>query len=164
MSARSGWLAVSTLSAATVCAAGAFDVPAADRAQADLRSVESFAQIADATQRSAALFTEAGKVILHPRCVNCHPATDRPLQGDGGQPHEPPVRRGKYGHGVPALRCATCHTTANYDAVGLPGHSGWRVAPAAMAWEGRSLGQICAQLKDPAKNGCLLYTSPSPRD
>jgi len=28
--------------------------------------------------RSIALFREAGKVLQHPRCRNCHPAGDRP--------------------------------------------------------------------------------------
>ena len=115
--------------------------------------MDSFADIADPARRSAALFSEAGKVLLSPRCVNCHPASDRPLQGDTGRPHEPPVRRGADGHGVPAMRCMTCHTSSNYDAVGMPGHSHWALAPASMAWEGRSLRQICEQIKDPARNG-----------
>jgi hypothetical protein len=118
-----------------------------------LRSVESFSTIADPAKRSAALFTEAGKVLLHARCVNCHPKTDRPRQGDAGKPHEPWVRRGPDGHGMPAMRCTTCHTSANLDAVGIPGHPHWGVAPASMAWEDKTLAQICAQLKDPARNG-----------
>lgn len=118
-----------------------------------LRTVASFAEISDAKRRSAALFTEAGKVLLHPRCVNCHPASDRPLQGDAGRPHEPRVRRGSDGHGVAGMRCTACHTSANYDAVGVPGHAQWHLAPASMSWEGRSLRQICEQIKDPAKNG-----------
>ncbi len=117
-----------------------------------LRNVDGFADIRDPAQRSAALFREAGKVLLSPRCVNCHPATDRPLQADG-RPHEPPVRRGADGHGVPAMRCTTCHTSSNYDAVGMPGQAHWALAPASMAWEGRSLRQICEQIKDPARNG-----------
>jgi hypothetical protein len=118
-----------------------------------LRAPGSFSEIADAKQRSVALFEEAGKVLLHPRCVNCHPATDRPLQGNDRRPHEPRVRRGSGGHGVPAMRCATCHTSANFDAAGVPGNPHWTLAPASMAWEGRSLGQICEQIKDPARNG-----------
>jgi hypothetical protein len=55
---------------------------------------ESFASIADEARRSAALFTELGKVLTHPRCVNCHPAGDRPRQGEEGRPHQPPVARG----------------------------------------------------------------------
>jgi hypothetical protein len=126
----------------------------AEDAQAKaLRPVAAFADIKNASQRSAALFTEAGKVLLHARCVNCHPASDRPLQGTPGRPHEPPVRRGTGGHGVTAMRCSACHTSANYDAVGMPGNPHWRLAPESMAWEGRSLAQICEQIKDPARNG-----------
>ena len=48
---------------------------------ATLQPLSAFADIADDTQRARALFAEIGKVIQHPRCVNCHPRTDRPLQG-----------------------------------------------------------------------------------
>ena len=118
-----------------------------------LKPPSAFMSITDPEQRSAALFVEAGKVLLHPRCVNCHPAGDRPLQGEAGAPHEPWVRRGRDGFGAVGMRCTTCHQTANYDAVAMPGHPNWHLAPAEMAWEGRSLGQICAQLKDRERNG-----------
>jgi hypothetical protein len=39
-----------------------------------LRDPRAFSGIADRTRRSVALFTEAGKVFGHPRCVNCHAA------------------------------------------------------------------------------------------
>src|ERR1700733_7890129 len=39
-----------------------------------LASPESFAAIGDVDKRSAAVFTELGKVLPNPRCVNCHPA------------------------------------------------------------------------------------------
>jgi hypothetical protein len=126
---------------------------AADAQPTTLRPAAAFADIKDPAQRSAALFAEAGKVLTHPRCINCHPATDRPLQGMAGRPHEPRVRRGPDGHGVTAMRCATCHTAANYDAVAMPGNPHWGLAPASMAWEGRSLAQICQQIKDPVRNG-----------
>ncbi len=35
----------------------------------------------------------------------------------------------------------------------MPGHKDWHLAQASMAWQGRSLGQICAQIKDPKRNG-----------
>jgi len=35
-----------------------------------LAAPESFAGIGDTAARSAALFTELGKVLTHPRCVN----------------------------------------------------------------------------------------------
>ena len=48
----------------------------------NLATLESFDAIGDTAARSAALFTEAGKVLTHARCVNCHPAGDRPRSGD----------------------------------------------------------------------------------
>lgn len=118
-----------------------------------LASPESFAGITDPKARSAATFTELGRVLTHPRCTNCHPAGDRPRQGDEARPHQPPVSRGADGHGLPALRCDRCHGPSNFDPAGLPGHPVWHVAPAEMAWEGRSVAAICAQIKDPARNG-----------
>ena len=32
-------------------------------------------------------------------------------------------------------------------------HPRWQLAPMEMAWEGKSVSQICQQLKDPARNG-----------
>src|SRR4051812_6991944 len=75
---------------------------AADPAPAGLAPPESFAEIANTNQRSAALFSELGKVLTHPRCVNCHPAGDRPHQTDLGRSHQPPVERGEDGHGLAA--------------------------------------------------------------
>ncbi len=63
---------------------------------------ERFTSIADTAARSAALFTELGKVLTHPRCANCHPAGDHPRQGEQGRLHQPPVARGADGHGLPA--------------------------------------------------------------
>ncbi len=119
----------------------------------DLRPVATFASIADEAERSAALFSEAGKVLLHPRCVNCHPAGDAPLQGEAGDAHEPPVRRGVGGMGVVGMRCTTCHLDENFDPGRVPGDPHWRLAPRKMAWEGLTLGEICAQIKDPERNG-----------
>lgn len=79
--------------------------------QVDLRPVSDFAAIADPAARSVALFKEAGRVIQHPRCLNCHPRTDRPTQTDAMRPHNPAVLRGKDGHGLETLRCTTCHQT-----------------------------------------------------
>lgn len=73
-----------------------------------LQAPSAFASIADPTARSVAAFVEAGKVLRHPRCLNCHPDGDRPSQGTG-YPHQPPVQRGADGHGVVAMRCVTCH-------------------------------------------------------
>jgi len=118
-----------------------------------LASPQSFAGIADPKVRSAAYFSELSKVLMSPRCTNCHPATDRPRQGDDKRLHQPPVFRGADGMGVGSLRCSTCHGAANFDAAGVPGHHGWHLAPPEMAWEGKTAAEICAQIKDPKRNG-----------
>ena len=119
----------------------------------DLRPASELASIADETERSVALFTEAGKVLQHPRCVNCHPSGDVPRQGEDGGLHEPPVDRGMGGLGVVGMQCMTCHHDANFDPGRVPGAPHWRLAPRRMAWEGLSLAEICEQIKDPERNG-----------
>src|SRR5271170_206611 len=74
-----------------------------DRGADGLATPESFAAIDDVATRSAALFTELGKVLTNPRCVNCHPAGDRPRQGELGRTHQPPVERG-----ATVLACRPC--------------------------------------------------------
>jgi hypothetical protein len=121
--------------------------------QTALKPPQSFDSIADQKQRSVALFVEAGKVIQSPRCMNCHPASDRPTQGEDGHPHQPHVVRGDGGMGAPGLRCTTCHGAENFDPGRVPGNPLWHLAPIEMAWQGKSLGEICAQIKDPERNG-----------
>lgn len=65
---------------------------------------------------------------------------------------------GASGHGVPGLPCTTCHGKANVATLGkgiasIPGNPRWALAPASMAWQGKSLSEICEQLKDRARNG-----------
>ena len=141
-------LGVAALLATMISAQAVSDVPAESLARAD-----SFAAIGDTAARSAALFTEAAKVLTHPRCMNCHPAGDRPRQGDVRRLHQPPVDRGEDGFGLPALRCPICHQQANFDPGRVPGDPAWHLAPRDMGWEGKTVGQICAQIKDPARNG-----------
>ena len=119
---------------------------------AHLRSVASFASIGDAEARSLALFAEAGRVIQHPRCMNCHPRNDRPTQTDAMRAHIPWVARGPDDAGEPTLRCSTCHHAANFEASGVPGNPKWKLAPIEMAWQGKSLGEICRQMLDPARS------------
>jgi hypothetical protein len=134
-----------------MCALTAYAV--ADGPSETLATPESFASIADPAARSAAIFTELGKVLTHPRCLNCHPSGDRPRQGDVSRLHQPPVERGADGFGLPAMRCPICHQAANFDPGGVPGNPIWHLAPREMGWEGRTLAEICAQIKDPARNG-----------
>jgi hypothetical protein len=146
--ARQLFVAVMVLSASMLAADAVADSP-----PDGLASVESFSSIRDTAARSAAIFTELGKVLTHPRCVNCHPAGDRPRQGDARRLHQPPVERGADGFGLPAMRCPICHQAANFEPARVPGNPIWHLAPREMAWEGKTLGEICAQIKDPARNG-----------
>jgi hypothetical protein len=123
-----------------------------------LRTVESFDGIRNEAQRSAALFTEAGKVIQHPRCLNCHPATRMPTQGDAMLAHVPFMNAVDDNHGPRGLPCATCHGSENTPTfsagiASVPGSAHWQLAPIEMAWQELTLPQICAQLKDPKRNG-----------
>ena len=118
---------------------------------AQLRPVAAFTTIADPEARSVALFTEAGRVIQHPRCMNCHPRTDRPTQTDAMRPHTPWVTRGPDDGGMATLRCSTCHHDVNFQPSGVPGNPKWKLAPVEMAWQGKTLGQICRQILDPAR-------------
>ncbi|NEU95146.1 Isoquinoline 1-oxidoreductase subunit [Bradyrhizobium uaiense] len=142
-------IAVVTAVATSLCAGYA----ASESASHALASPESFAGIENVEQRSAAIFTELGKVLTHPRCTNCHPAGDSPRQGDISRMHQPPVTRGTDGHGVATMRCSICHQHANFDPGRVPGHPEWHLAPREMAWAGKTIGDICAQIRDPARNG-----------
>lgn len=149
-------LGLAALGAATLVLAGSAYV-SAQPGGGGLADPAEFAKIADRGARSVALFNEMGKVLTHPRCVNCHPRTDTPLQGEKGQLHSPVVFRGKDGHGVPGLECSTCHGPANVNFANgtgsIPGDPRWHLAPASMAWEGKTLRQICEQIKDRSRNG-----------
>ena len=128
----------------------------------ELRPVASFAGIADRAERSRALFNEIGKVVTHPRCLNCHPVGDHPLQGTDHHEHQPPVPRGESNDGIAGLTCQACHSEHNFTLVGvgagasyrsIPGNPRWALAPKEFAWEGKSLGEICRQIKDEKRNG-----------
>lgn len=153
MRERIALIAGALLFALSLAIGHASAMPDAPPATAGLRPVSAFAAIRDPKARSIALFTEAGKVIQSPRCLNCHPRTDRPTQTNAMRPHIPWVVRGVDGHGAPGMPCATCHHAANFDPAGVPGNPKWGLAPAIMAWQGKTLGQICEQIKDPQRNG-----------
>ncbi|MGV3621938.1 MAG: Isoquinoline 1-oxidoreductase subunit [Archangium sp.] len=117
-----------------------------------LQPLSAFDSLSGAT-RSRALFMESTKVLLHPRCANCHPAGDSPLQGMDQHVHYPPVSRGPKDDGVVGMQCGTCHQEANQELIRVPGAPKWHVAPLEMAWVGRSPREICAQVKDVKRNG-----------
>ena len=119
----------------------------------ELRQVAAFSIIPGEAERSRALFLEASRVLLHPRCANCHPNGDVPLQGMDSRFHDPPVTRGPEDRGVVGMECASCHQDRNLDHARIPGAPNWHVAPIEMAWVGKTPRYICEQMKDPKRNG-----------
>jgi len=115
---------------------------------------------APAKRDPAASFETVRAVLQSPRCVNCHPVGDAPLQGDDSHVHAQFVHRGPEGRGAVGLSCATCHGKANppdsYGAHMPPGVSTeWRLPPPEhkMVFAGMSSRALCEQLKDPKRNG-----------
>jgi hypothetical protein len=104
---------------------------------------------------AAAAFEKASTVLLHPRCVNCHPAGERPLVGDRSRPHPMHVERGAQGVGKNGLWCTNCHQEKNLPGDLPPGAPEWQLPPAdnPMVFEKKTPRQLCEQLKDPARNG-----------
>jgi len=105
---------------------------------------------------SRAAFLEAYKVLMHPRCMNCHPKGDVPLQGDDSRLHPMNVQRGPEGKGKYALKCASCHQDKNLPGANMPpGNPNWHLPPPEMrmVFEGKSPGELARQLKDPKLNG-----------
>lgn len=149
---RALWLCVALAGCGGSRATPAPIPPLRDVARTELRTVADFASIGDRATRSRALFLEASRVLLHPRCVNCHPDGDIPHQRML-EVHEPPVLRGPKNEGVPGMECVSCHQDRNQPLTRVPGAPNWHLAPIEMAWVGKSAAYICKQLKDPARNG-----------
>lgn len=113
------------------------------------------APAADAGAARAA-FLAAYPVFMHPRCMNCHPVGDTPLQGDDSRPHAQNVQRAAEGKGKYALKCTNCHQAQNTPGLNMPpGVPNWHMLPAnmRMIFEGRTAAELCRQLKDPKQNG-----------
>lgn len=105
---------------------------------------------------SRAAFLQVYRVLTSPRCQNCHPADDAPLQGDDSHEHLQNVKRGKDGHGVYGMRCDTCHQAKNLTGAHMPpGNPKWSLPlpEQKMVFVERSPGELCLQLKDPRQNG-----------
>lgn len=101
---------------------------------------------------STASFDRLALVFLHARCLNCH-QSEVPLRGETGVPHYPPVARGRWDEGTPALPCESCHRETNSAHTRVPGAPHWKLAPRSTAWDDLEPAGICKSIKDPAFNG-----------
>lgn len=105
---------------------------------------------------SVKAFKKVYAVLMSPRCMNCHPAGDVPLQGDDSHLHAMLPKRGHDGKGVFAMKCMNCHQPSNTPGLHTPpGNPDWHLPPAdmKMVFEGRSPYELAKQLVDPKQNG-----------
>jgi hypothetical protein len=105
------------------------------------------------SQTEAPSFEEIARVLQSPRCMNCHPAGDAPLQTDLSRPHKQNIKRSFSELGG---SCASCHQDSALPGANVPpGAPHWNMPPAAtpMVFEGKTVAQLCVDLKDPEQNG-----------
>ena len=105
---------------------------------------------------SVKAFMDVYKVLMSPRCMNCHPAGDVPLQGDDSHIHTMLPQRGNNGKGIYAMKCMNCHQPTNIEGLNTPpGNPNWHLPPAnmKMVFQGRTPNQLAKQLVNPKTNG-----------
>lgn len=105
-----------------------------------------------------AAWQQVYSVLISPRCINCHTATNYPQQGDNRERHFANVVRGPGGTGVAGFRCVACHQKENADSTGVPGNPNWHLAPLSMKWQDSndqplSSAEVCRAITDRARNG-----------
>ncbi len=101
-------------------------------------------------------------VASHPRCANCHtdennvPMWSGPSYGKT-RPHGMNINAGMSRIGIESMPCTTCHTqsTKPNTIPHAPPHTGhvWMLAPVEFVWFGKDTQTICAQMRDPERNG-----------
>ena len=105
---------------------------------------------------SVQAFMKVYDVLMHPRCMNCHPKGDVPLQGDDSHLHTMLPRRGSNGNGVYAMKCKNCHQPENAPGLSTPpGNPKWALPPAdmKMVFEGKTPRELALQIMNFNKNG-----------
>jgi hypothetical protein len=105
---------------------------------------------------SVKAFADVYSVLMSPRCMNCHPAGDVPLQGDDSHLHTMAPKRGKDGHGLYAMKCGNCHQPENTPGLHMPpGNPNWALPPAdmKMVFEGKKPRELALQIMDFKRNG-----------
>lgn len=107
-------------------------------------------------KKSLLAFEKVYSVLKHPRCMNCHPSGDVPLQGDDSHLHTMLPQRGLDGKGLYTMKCVTCHPSKGVPGDHTPpGNPDWHLPPAdmKMVFEGKTAHELALQLVDPKKNG-----------
>ena len=97
------------------------------------------------------MIVATSQVLMHPRCMNCHPSGESPLQGDDSHVHMQNVKRGADGQGKYALKCANCHQDTNLPGANMPpGNPTWHLPRKDMplVFQGKSPRELADKLKD----------------
>lgn len=105
---------------------------------------------------SVKAFMNVYKVLMSPRCMNCHPTGDIPLQGDDSHIHTMNPKRGVDGKGLYAMKCSNCHQPENTPGLHTPpGNPKWHLPPAdmKMVFQGKTPRQLALQIMDQKQNG-----------
>jgi hypothetical protein len=90
---------------------------------------------------SLAAYEKVYRVLMSPRCMNCHAMKPR---------------RGEDGKGLYAMKCSNCHQPENAQAAGAPpGNPKWALPPAdmKMVFQGRTPRELALQIMDYKRNG-----------
>lgn len=117
-------------------------IPVTDSKKDSIESVKAFAKVYS--------------VLMSPRCMNCHPKGDVPLQGEDSHLHAMAPKRGMDGKGLYAMKCANCHQLENTQGLHTPpGNPNWHLPPAnmKMVFEDKSAHELAKQLINPNLNG-----------
>ena len=149
-------LIVLTFTATWICFTASAAIEGRDHAElnSDANRGEKSATFAE----GLAAWEQVYSVLISPRCINCHTATNYPQQGDDRRRHFANVVRGGHeGKGVPALNCVGCHQHVNADSTGVPGSPNWHLAPLSMKWQDTndrplSSAAVCRAVTDRSRN------------
>jgi hypothetical protein len=113
-------------------------------------------KIAGDSVGSIKAFMKVYSVLMSPRCMNCHPSGDAPLQGEDSHVHTMNVVRGKDGTGVYAAKCSNCHQPTNVSGLHTPpGNPKWQLPPEnmKMVFQGKTPRQLALQIMNYNQNG-----------
>ena len=119
-------------------------------------AIDSNIKFSQDSVASRAAFKQVYTVLMSPRCMNCHPAGDTPLQGEDSHLHALMPKRGLEGKGVGAMKCVNCHQAVNTPGLKMPpGNPEWHLPTAnmKMVFQGKTPRELAKQLVDLTQNG-----------
>jgi len=151
-----GLLPVKTITVLVIVCSLVAVVSSAFETRDDFATRNNASAINKDSVESVNAFMQVYKVLMSPRCMNCHPSGDVPLQGDDSHLHSMLPKRGKDGKGLYAMKCSNCHQPENTAGLHTPpGNSNWHLPPAdmKMVFQGRTPRQLAKQLTNLKQNG-----------